>query len=213
MIKHMCYSFESSISSWVITFILCVIMLVNPQTYSNWLPLFILTFTQIQIMEAILWSNMDSENKQINQSTTKLLSFMLWLQPLMNTFIAYKNTKEDLLFYGIYFYVLIIIFHYLSSRNDTFITDVGTNGHLQWNRRDEKGNDYSFVLGNKYMCFLYLAGVFLPFIFMQSDMKYLALTFFSGTFLLSALKYKKEFGSMWCYYSIFASIMVMLCQE
>lgn len=52
----MCYSFESSIKAWIVTFILCTYMLANPDKYNNWIPLIILTFTQIQIMES---NNMD----------------------------------------------------------------------------------------------------------------------------------------------------------
>jgi len=84
----MCYSFESSIRAWIISFILCTYMLANPQKYNNWIPLMILTFTQIQIMEAIIWTSID-KNQEANKKTTKILFFMLWLQPLLNSLIGY----------------------------------------------------------------------------------------------------------------------------
>lgn len=209
----MCYSFESSISSWIVSFLICSYMLVNPQDYSYWLPLFILTFTQIQIMESILWTSLESDNIRVNEITTKLLSFMLWLQPLMNIILAYKHSEASILLYGIYLYIIIILYHYLSSRTDKFISTIGPNKHLEWNRYDIDNNKYDFVLGDRYMSMIYLIGLFGPFLFMEDKMKYISFLFFGSTFFLSYVKFKSEFGTMWCYYSVFASILALAIQK
>jgi hypothetical protein len=185
-------------------------MLVNPESYGIWLPIFILTFTQIQIMEAIIWTSIDSNNLDINQKTTRLLSFMLWLQPLMSILLAYNDSNESILLYGAAMYIMVIVFHYYRSRTDKFVSIVGENGHLEWNRFDKNGDEYTFVLGGEWAIVLYMIGIVVPFLYMKGRMKYISLVFFGGTFLLSLLKFKKEFGSMWCFYSVFASGMVLL---
>jgi len=207
----MCYSFESSIKAWIISFILCTYMLANPQKYNNWIPLIILTFTQIQIMEAIIWTSMD-KNQEANIKTTKILFFMLWLQPLLNSFIGYTNTNDNILLYATFFYTLILLYLYQTSKNDSFMSTVGPNGHLVWNRFDENNKKIDFFK-NKLFIPLYLMGLLVPFFYIEGNVKYIPISIGIGTFLYNLYKYQDEFSSMWCHSAVLLSSATILYTE
>lgn len=203
----MCINFETSITAWIISFISSVYMLANPQIYNNWLPLFILTFTQIQILESIIWAGY---NTSINGKATKLLLFFLLMQPLINSYVGYKNTNEKTLFYLTVFFILIIIYEYFSTKNDAFNSTVGPNGHLVWNRYDQNGQSKS-LFGNNIIGIIYLIGLFLPFLFMKNNtMKIILILFGLITFSLTRIYYNEEFGSMWCFVSVLLSLVALV---
>lgn len=207
--NYMCYSFQANITAWIVSFLSCVYMLINPQIYSNWLPIFILTFTQIQIFEAIIWTSMNN-NKEINSKATRYLSYFLWLQPLINSFAGYMYTKESVLLYMIFFYTLIILFHHFDTIDDKFISTIGPNGHLVWNRTNKNNKQKGIIGNNKLLQIAYIAGLFIPFLFMKNITGYSVIAFGILTFIISNILYKTEFGSMWCYVSVILSILALL---
>lgn len=206
----MCYSVKSSLGAWLITFIICGLILSKPDKYNSWLPLFILTFTQIQIMESLLWTSIKNNDKDTNEKVTKLLPLILWLQPLANTYLGYVNSGNNVLFYGIFVYIFIIVYCYFIDQDKNFDTTVGPNGHLEWAQYNKEGKKEFSVLGNKVLCLIYLVGLIGPFFYMDSELKYAAIAFLCITFVINALKYTNEFGSMWCYTSTTLSLVTLL---
>lgn len=199
----MCYSFKASITAWIIALVSCLYMLSYPEIYGTWIPLFILTFSQIQILEAIIWSN---GNK--NTETTRLLMFFLLLQPLVNSFLGYRNTNNKFLLYSSFFYGAIIIYHLITSRKDEFKTMTGPTGKLIWSRfRDGKEVN---VFGNEFIGFVYFAGLFFPFFFMEGNVKYVPLFTAVITFMITVVRNRCEFYSTWCYLAIMMSVVMLL---
>ena len=225
----MCYSLKSSIKSWIVSFILCLIILCN-QNISNsftWIALFILTFTQIQIMESIIWGNLD-KGKDVEQNSTNdnqfityMILFMLLLQPIVNSGLAYKystSPNSSILLVMFMVFIGIIIYEFFTSLNDKFETTIGENGHLVWNRyKNTEINKYKKISffgeahKGKIISILYLLGLFVPFLFMDGAIKVIPLLFGSATFLYSYKNYKDEFSSMWCFTSMATSILTLLC--
>ena len=206
----MCFSFESSITSWFLAFLASVYMLANNNEYDVWLPLFILVFTQIQIIEAIIWTSINSKDS-INGNATKILSFLLWMQPFLNSFIGFTQTGNTILLGMTIFYGFMLIYHYFSSQNDTFISTVGPNGHLVWNRYNAKGEPVTHVLGSGFMTFIYMFGLFVPFLFME-NIYMRNITIFIGalTLIFSLINYQSEFSSMWCFTAVILAIAALL---
>lgn len=202
----MCYSFEVNITTWMVSFLLCFYMLASPQYYDGWLPLFILVFTQIQIIEAVIWA---TDNQENNEKATKILSFMLWLQPLLSCLLGYIYTSNNILFYFSIFYVFVLLYHLGSSQKDKFLSTVGSNGHLEWNRYDEHNNLMFSVLGNKFMATLYFIGMIIPFIYINSSIAKIIMIFEALTAVIS-VKYRNQFGSMWCYVSVSLVLIALL---
>ena len=199
----MCYNFKASITAWIIALISCLYMLSYPEIYGTWIPLFILTFSQIQILEAIIWSN---GNK--NTETTRILMFFLLLQPLINSFLGYRNTNNKFLLYSSFFYGAIIIYHLITSRNDEFITLKGSTGNLIWNRF--RNGKQVHLFGNEFIGMAYLVGLCFPFFFMEGNIKYVPL--FTGiiTFIISMIRNPCKIHSTCCHSVIMMSVIMIL---
>ena len=141
---YMCYDYKSSIIGWLIGSGSSLYMLSNPQSYDNWIPLFILTYSQIQILEAFLWTNLN--DKEANGYVTSLTPYFLLLQPLMNSYLGYKATNENILYYMTLTYTFLILYYALSTKNSTYQSTIGKDGTLVW-RRYENGKEV-MLLGN-----------------------------------------------------------------
>jgi len=202
----MCFNYETSITIWLVSLFVSSYMLLNTDQYDNWIPIFILTYTQIQIMEAILWSSLN--NKTINHKTTKLLSFLLLCQPLVHCIIAYYKTKNQAMLYAIAIFSIVLLYHFFSTMHDQFQSTVGPHGHLIWNRYDEQGNSKNLL--GKGVTILYLIGLLVPLFLMNNmTMKIATIFFITGSLLFSS-QYGAELGSLWCYIAALYPIIVLI---
>lgn len=207
----MCFDYKSSVGAWLLASGISIYMLANPQTYYNWIPLLILTFAQIQILEAILWVN-NNNNSNINEFITTLIPFFLLLQPLVNSYVGYKNTNEDLLYYLTLVFVFVILYYILIAKQSSYNTTVGPNNHLVWNRYDQNNNKVP-LLGNNIVIVLYLVGIFVPLFFIPDlTLRYVIITYALITFVYSMYNYLNtdEMGSMWCYLAVGIAVLALV---
>ena len=221
----MCYSYSSSIGAWLFSLVASIFMLANNDIYDVWLPIFILTFTQIQVLEAGIWTSIPS-NISANSFFTALIPYLLLLQPLVNSGMAFLNTKNSsTLLYTIFIFMIIgytflLIANYYTADNFEFISTVGENGHLVWERIDKETGENNTILGftsnyylNKLIEFAYLIGLFVPILFMPNKiMAGLTIGVAGWTFLRNYITYGTdgEFGTMWCYSAVILSVLALL---
>lgn len=131
---------NSNISLWAITFVLCIYMLLYPDHYNYFLPLLILTLTQIQIMESIM-----------------------------------KETVMD-----------------------------------KYEKNIHNEIDYNFLIGNVFICVLYLVAISIILLSPESKFEYIIFLFIGGMFyLISALKYIK----FWGYIGIVSSLIALTMRK
>jgi hypothetical protein len=196
----MCFSFQSSITAWIISIILGIYLWHRNHRYDRWNASFIFTFTLIQLLEAGLWKNINTNTSVL----TKFILLCLLLQPFVQTLCAQRtNPNSKLLFSMCIVYGMILLYTLtrILSNDASFNTKVGDKGHLVWN--DNKYPN-SFV-GGKFgllICVLYLLGLFVPLLYQHS--KGIPLIFIG---ILTALyswymTRGKEFSSYWCYTSV-----------
>jgi hypothetical protein len=131
---------DANVSLWIISFSLCIYMLLDPTHYNLFLPIFILTLMQIQIMESI----MDETVKDKYE----------------------KNIQYDM--------------------------------------------DYNFLIGNVFICFLYLLAISILFLYPESKFQYIIFSFIGGMFfLISSLKYRK----IWGYFGLVTSLIAITIRK
>src|SRR6266853_6074073 len=152
----MCYDYKFSIIVWLVVSGTSIYILLNLVIYYNWIPLFILTYSQIQVSEAILWSSLD--NKDVNGYVTAIIPYLLLMQPLVNSYVGYKNTNEIILYYMAVMYTFLILYYALLTKHSKYETTIGKNNGLEWNRY-ENGKEV-MLLGNWIIAILYLLGLF-----------------------------------------------------
>ena len=203
----MCYSFHSSLIGWLVGTGASIYMLSQPDIYNNWISLFILTYSQIQIFEAILWSSL--EKKDINSYTTSIIPYLLLVQPLINSYMGYQITNEKILYYMSLFYIFLILYYAFITRNSTYETIISKNGTLDWNRYE--GEQKVQFLGNAFVGVVYLLGLFIPLFFIPNvTMRYIAITYAFVTFFYMLYIYRSELSSRWCYAVIWLSILALI---
>lgn len=200
----MCYSFDASLNAWLVSFICSIYMLAHPAFYGFWIPIFILTFTQIQIAESIIWASPDK-----NSYMTRMIGYLLWLQPLINSYMGYLDTKTTALFYMAIFFGFVMIFYHVTAAADTFESTVGPTGSLQWNRFNPDGEEVG-IFGNKIFNLAYLIGLFVPFLYMDSTAKYIPFIVGLPTLLWSRWYSPTEYGSKWCYSAVSMSVITLM---
>jgi len=199
----MCYSFESSIRSWFIALISSLFLLAISKniTQSIWISAFTLTFTQIQIIEALIWKSIEDNNTNLN-NIVKYIPLLLWCQPFVQCLFGYINTKNQYLLYLSLIYLFIIFVE--MQTDDKYSVDISKDNHLIWRRN--RNNKSIFILGdyNVYP-YLYLFGLFAPLFFINNN-NILTKVGLLGTAVISfmySLQYSKdEFNSMWCYTAV-----------
>jgi len=196
----MCNSVISNYYCWLQSFITSVILLLSSAQTNNkndiWIALVTLTVTQIQVIESVIWGYFESNNIIKANEMVKYIVPLLWLQPLISCIAGYIVTKNNYLLNMIYLYTILLICDtYYAFNGDNFSTEKGKNGHLVWKR-----NGKTQIFLNDMFGALYLAGLFVPFLFMDDkNMKTIILTFIILTFIVLKYKYDDEFNSVWCY--------------
>lgn len=200
----MCFNWEISLLTWFFA-IACFIFLIKRNHKDDiWLALFILTFSTIQLLEALIWLNISSP-KKLN-IITKIVLIFLWLQPLVNCMAGFITTKVAVLGIGAALYLCLLAYSTISSSSETFTAVKGPNCHLVWKRSGSGHFMKSNLFGG-----IYLLGLFLPLLFLAKPItRYVALFTAFITFTLSRYYYDPEFSSIWCFSSLLFSLSVIV---
>ena len=216
----MCFSFQESIRSFTFSFILSTIKIFNrhnnhPHDFVT--ALFIIVFSLVQLIEACMWKFYDS-NKKILKLCGYLVKPTILLQPLTISFgmryLLQKENKNLFVINLISALSLLICINYmikLRYKNIKFPT-IGPNNHLQWDGISYDEQNISLLgIQTKY---LYILTVFIPAILYLQPLRkrFMFLTFYSITFLLSKYFYEKsnEEPSYWCYIANFSAFFQFL---
>lgn len=202
----MCFNKESSFFTWLVAFIIGIVLL---QKGAYWKALFLLTFSLIQLLEAIIWFSIENKNYSLNSNTTKLVLIALWLQPIVNCVCAFHFGHV-----GYFKYLLIgLLLVFLNSlyrifSSEHFESIVGPTGHLVWTSKRNK--IYNSFLGPEPSNILYFVALCLPIFYMQNNIG--PLIVMGTTVSWSYYNYwtTREFSSMWCFSAASLAIVYSL---
>jgi hypothetical protein len=189
----------SNYHTWLQSFIGSVILLLNSVQTCNkndiWLALVLLTVTQIQVIESIIWAYYESKNYAKANEMVKYIVPLLWLQPLVSFIAGYVVTKNKMLLNLSYLYMVLMIYDtYHAFNGDVFSTELGKNNHLVWKR-----NGKEQIIFNDTFGILYFVGLFIPFLFMEDkNMRIIIITLIALTYIILKYKYDDELNSVWC---------------
>lgn len=202
----MCYNKEVSTISWFGALLASLYLIYRGNPGDIWVGAFTLTFTQMQVLEALIWA---SDRKE--QFFNKLVPPALWAQPLIaSAFLYQTGFQNDIVLAAIIAYSVIFI---LSIYDKTPINvDIGPNNHLIWKRE----NGLSILGGtceasNAVLNIAYFLGLFIPILFTNTPAKMPLFAFGAGSYLYTRKVYPEEANSLWCWISvIFPLIQIAL---
>lgn len=193
----MCQNKEISTLSWFGALMASLYLFFRGNPGDFWTGAFTLTFTQMQVLEALIWST-DGKEPFFNQ----LIPPALWAQPLVaTTFLYQSDIQNEYILSAIILYLSLFILSIYNKKNIDIT--IGPNGHLVWQSQDGIG-----ILGgscessNNILNYLYFLGVFVPFLYINSSAKLPLLAFGAGSYLYTRNVYPEEANTLWCWISV-----------
>jgi hypothetical protein len=215
---------------------------VEDSTDTIWISIFTIVFSQIQIIEAMIWAKLEENPNADVENIVRYIVPLLWLQPIVQTTMAYISSQNIFMFYSAIFFVVIAIYQTVKAYYfDKLNVSVSERHHLIWNRYSGKsqitplgqpqvtpllristplspyGYKYTFFLGDFPFPQLYLLGVFVPLIFIKNKRLAINLLIYGLlSLVVSMVVYPDEFGSMWCFIAngyTLTTIITLLVQK
>ena len=210
----MCFSFEASIISYVLGITASTLLLQSKNNTNKHIALFCLTFVHIQLIEALMWSDINCKNN-LNHYGSILAHFNLILQPLsiligayyLNTTIIPKNILQVLII--VYCVPLLMAIYHYNFKKPFKLCSLNSNknnGELVWDFNIDRHS-----LTWRIYSFFYLSCLFFTWLLLKDKIKgylmfFLALT----TIILSIVSTKSikldeflsDWESKWCFYSV-----------
>jgi hypothetical protein len=169
-----------------------------------------MTFATIQLLEAGIWITLEKpgEKTELNDLLTRLVLITLLVQPLVQSYMGYRYTKETFLAVLSFIFLGILIWagwRVIKSKPGQFSTSAGPHGHLIWS--DEKSSSF---LGGWWVGVLYLIGLFVPIFFMKEWKGAALITVGVLTAAFSLyVSPNKEFSSYWCYTTVIYAMVAL----
>ncbi len=180
----MCWNAEVSIQTYIFA-IICLIL-----GYSYGFPIrkliFMLVFSNIQLIEYFLWKNIN--NKKNNEFYSKLGYLNITLEPIAacllidNLKLRYSSLILSTL--------LFIIYTFIYYKKIDFSTSISKNGFLQWNSL--KFYDHGFYYSIIWFLFFF-GGIFL-----SKDIFIISISLLTFIYTLYNLSKHNGFASYWC---------------
>lgn len=194
--------------TYITVIVLVIILIRRNYGADRHLALFSAVFVTIQLMEFFAWLSIERKDRKLNGLVTRLILIFLWLQPLINSYMAYRGinstgkgglaSKYVMMSCIIVFGVLFLAGIVTAFGRDTFETTKGPNCHLVWKRNDTSDG----FMGNfPIMGAIYIIGLFLPLLFIKPFKKGVALVLLGLALLIISRRFssKEEMGSWWCW--------------
>jgi hypothetical protein len=187
----MCWSANGSLATWLAG------MTLAGATYGHEpkLWLFMVLFTQIQLIEYFLWKNL--KVPRLNALGSQATALIILLEPVAAIYIIKDVSLRNKMLAGYAVYVMTIL---LTQRLD-FHTTVGGNGHLKWNWLPH---------------YILLIPWFIFFISPFLISGYYTSFAVSVATLLMSIYFSRKYGtvsSMWCWVAIMTWILLLISKH
>jgi len=170
------------------------------------IAIFSAVFVTIQLLEFFAWLSLEKKDRKLNDLVTRLILIALWAQPLVNTYMASKGVNSWLLIIGLVGFIFFFASSMITvSKPGEFRTSKGPNCHLTWSRVENGKEKFigegGFMSNFPPASFIYLAGLFVPFLFIKPMSRGIKLAVIGALSLGIARLFssKKEVGSFWCW--------------
>lgn len=219
----MCYSFKTSIISYIIglisAFFAVKMSIVKSNVGLMILGMLILFYVQIQFSEALIWKGIDDKNIELNKLGTFFAKYTLPSHLIgigLGVIIAVlyidkrklRFTDFIPLIIGILFYLSVLLYFY---KSDTTTTTYPVDKNCM--DKSCQNNSNRLVWNFPYSWYLYstiIAFIILFYYITPLSAKISTCLFFSVGLLLSYIIYKPRAGTVWCFMSAVASPLLVL---
>ena len=204
----MCYSANVSLTTFLLSIVTSSLLIKKSigkyAKTTKIIAYFFIYIAVVQLLEYFMWIDLDCSNG-FNKISTKLIPYIIYLQPCMIFFIGtlFKKNLSPLLWLINLIYLVVVVL-ILNSLNLQQCSKPGNNGHLVWNRTFE-------TMPIFLICYFILAIIN---IFGVLDFTYAWFTFLILTlsFSYSYFYIYGSIGEMWCFLGALLPIFILIYQ-
>jgi len=212
----MCYSVESSLKTSLVAFISIAILFSSNVPHFKWIAVMMTGWCLMQVGELLLWltnprKSCTTMNKVITLTLIPLILLLQPILPILGSFFVKPwsqcSKNRQMLIVG-YIAIISAVFLYYFFRNPTkYCTIVTPQGHLQWFLKNRENPNLEMPYGY----YLWALIISIP-AFLLWDISYKAL-FVVYILPLFGFIYgltTDAKDSIWCYYSSFSAIVMLV---
>jgi hypothetical protein len=215
----MCYSFNTSILSYTLGIISGIIAISTRQVV---LGLLILTYSQMQLSEMLIWYGIDTKNDDINKFGTSLGKYLLATHNIAISvgillsiiFISKKSiNNEDFipLFISIIFFIFIVFYYYLPQNYPEITLPLDKSCVDQTNRCQNPDNRLKWEWPHEWYIYSFIISLIILNIFIKPvNSKIWLNIIFISTFLYTLIFHNKVVGSLWCFSAAFLAPLIVI---
>lgn len=215
----MCYSFKTSIVSYMLGMISGIFAILTNQMV---LGILILTYSQMQFAEMVIWYGIDTNDKNINQFGTSYGKYLLATHNIaigLGILLYIHCVKKEKLeikdfipmIVGILFFIYIYVFYYLPNDYE-HLTYPLDKSCVDVDRCQNPNNRLKWPWPHDWYIYSFIISLILMIIYVRPINSTIWLGFvFTSTFVYMLESNIKVVGSMWCFSTaILAPILVIV---
>jgi hypothetical protein len=206
----MCFDKQVSINTFILGIFALIMLKLNENTpygmkgYKNevYAYLFLLSIISMQLIEYMIWSNLD--NKKLNTIFSMIALILIFSQPLFSLLSGNAGNKIIIT----YLAMIVAILLYKTLYNPIIFTTDVNGTHLRWNWLKLNGVEYTFLI--LWMLALFY-GMYLRDIRINNKINILNHGFVILILIFSVYMYSKTdtWGSLWCFWINIISIYIL----
>lgn len=215
----MCYSFRTSILSYVLGIISGIFALCTRQTV---LGLLILTYSQMQFSEMLIWYGIDNNNTKINKFGTSYGKYLLATHNIAISvgiiisilFISKKSFNISYLIpliISILFFMFIVIFYYLPNKYPDITLPLDKSCTDTTNKCQNPNNRLNWEWPYSWYIYGFIISLIFIFIYIKplNSKIWLSLVFIS-TLIYMLIFNRTVVGSLWCFSAAILAPLIVL---
>ena len=215
----MCYSFRTSILSYVLGIISGIFALCTRQIVLGCL---ILTYSQMQFSEMLIWYGIDHNDTKINRFGTSYGKYLLATHNIAISIgiiisvliISRKSFNISYLIplvISILFFMFIVIFYYLPNNYPDITLPLDKNCTDSTNRCQNPNNRLNWEWPKTWYIYGFIISLILLFIYIKPLNSKIWLSFvFVSTFIYMLIFNKTVVGSLWCFSTAILAPLIVL---
>lgn len=212
----MCYSVESSAKTSLLSFISIAVLFSSNVPHFKWIALAMTGWCLMQVAELLLWltnprKSCTTMNKVITLTLIPLILLSQPILPILGSFFVKPWSKcsknRQMLIVGYIAIFSVLFFYSFFNKPTKYCTTVTKQGHLHWflNYREQLNNEMP------YEYYLWLPVILIPYLLIwnvsyKALFVVLILPLFGFIYGLTT----DSRSSIWCYYSSFSAIAMLI---
>ena len=215
----MCYSFKTSILSYVLGMISGIFALCTQQVVLGCL---IITYSQMQFSEMLIWHGIDTNDDKINKFGTSYGKYLLATHNIaisigiIISILVISKKSFDIyylipLIISILFFMFIVIFYYLPNNYPDITLPLDKNCIDTTNKCQNPNNRLKWEWPHSWYIYGFIISLIFLFTYIKPLNSKIWLSFiFISTFIYMLIFNKTVVGSLWCFSTAILAPLIVI---